>query len=145
VYIYRQGEMANAMYSPALTIDGEFKLYIKNASNTQLSLSPGEHVFAFQNDNNFSELNSLALILKPETRYFIRVDTSLKINQANTYQPYERKFRLTSVAETQAIKEISDCCMTSNKKQSGKEKAKSTSSKHSDEFSIDKTQNPFSH
>ena len=106
VYIYRPDAMANAMYSPGLTVDGAFKLYIKNGVNSRLALSPGEHVFEFQDDRNYSELKSLSLIVKADSLYFIRVDTTLKINNDTSYQPYARNFQLIPIDASQAVEEI---------------------------------------
>ena len=145
VYIYRPNEMTNTLYSPGLTIDGEFKLHIKNGVNSRLTLAPGKHVFNFQNDNRYSEPNPLSLILDTGSIYFIRVNTSLKINESASYQPYARNFILTSVDERQAVKEIAVCCMANNERSANKEKPASTGDKTVDGFSVDKTQNPFSH
>ncbi len=145
VYIYRPNEMSNAMYSPGLTIDGEFKLYVKNGVSSRLTLSPGEHIFEFQNDNNYSELRTLTLTYKAGAIYFIRVDTSLKINSSTSYQPYARIFRLIAIDEPQATREIAACCIDNNKRLTNKDKATSTRKKIADGFSVDKTQNPFSH
>ena len=145
VYIYRPNTMANAMYSPGLTIDGEFRLYVKNATSTRLPLAPGKHVFEFQNDKNYSELKPLSLIYKAGSVYFIRVATSLKINNATSYEPYQRSFRLEVIDESLAVKEISKCCMHSNKKPDHDKKHKATGKENSEGFSVDKTQNPFSH
>ncbi len=145
VYIYRPNEMSNAMYSPGLTIDGEFKLYVKNGVSSRLTLSPGEHLFEFQNDNNYSELRPLSLIYKAGFIYFIRVDTSLKINDSTSYKPYARNFRFVPIDEPQAIREIVACCMDDNKRFTSKDKATTTEKRNADGFSVDKTQNPFSH
>lgn len=145
VYIYRPDVMANAMYSPGLTVDGEFKLYIKNGVSSRLTLSPGEHVFRFQNDNNYSELKPLSLIFKTNSLNFIRVSTSLKINTDASYQPYIRNFKLVPTDEAQAVKQIAACCTNSSKELTNSKKAAPTENKTTNGFSVDKTQNPFSH
>lgn len=145
VYIYRPDKMANAMYSPGLTIDDEFKLNVKNGTHSRLTLTPGEHVFAFQNDDHYSELKPLSLIYKAGSLYFIRVDTSLKINHTSSYQPYIRSFHLTAIDEAQAKKEVAECCMKKKTKTVNKETLTSTEKETGDGFSVDKTQNPFSH
>jgi hypothetical protein len=145
VYIYRPNEMSNAMYSPGLTIDGEFKLYVKNGVSSRLTLSPGEHLFEFQNDNNYAELTPLSLIYKAGSIYFIRVDTSLKINDSTSYQPYARNFGLVAIDEAQAVREIAVCCMDDDKRLTSEDRAATTEKNNVDGFSVDKTQNPFSH
>jgi len=136
--------MTNSFYSPGLLINGEFKLYTKNAMNSRLSLVPGEYQFEFQNENKYSELTPLSLILKNGANYFIRVNTSLKINNGTSYEPYTRSFTLTRVDEQQAVKEITECCIH-NSKPPNKEKTKPNEKTPNKGFTVDKTQNPFSH
>ncbi|GMR01219.1 MAG: hypothetical protein BMS9Abin19_0585 [Gammaproteobacteria bacterium] len=145
VYIYRPTEMSNSLYSPGLNIDGEFKLYIKNGVNSRLSLTPGEHLFEFQADKKYSELSPLLLTLDTGTIYFIRVNTSLKIKNTTAYEPYMRSFKLTQIGKQQAVKEIASCCIDNNKVSANKTEIKSTEKKSGNGFSVDKTQNPFSH
>ena len=145
VYIYRPTEMANALYSPGLNINGEFKLYTKNGVNSRLPLTPGEHIFEFQAEKKYSELTPLSLNLKAGATYFIRVSTSLKVKNTTGYEPYARSFKLTRVDEQQAVKEITECCNDNNKTATNKAEMSSTEKESGDGFSVDKTQNPFSH
>jgi hypothetical protein len=145
VYIYRPTEMANALYSPGLNINGEFKLYTKNGVNSRLSLTPGETTFEFQAEKKYSSLEPLSLTLESNTSYFIRVSTSLKVKNSTAYEPYARSFKLTKVDEQQAVKEISECCIDNNKNLSETTEIKSNDKSNSEGFSVDKTQNPFSH
>ena len=144
VYIYRPTEMANALYSPGLNINDEFKLYAKNGISSRLSLLPGETIFEFQAEKKYSELTPLSLNLKAGETYFIRVNTSLKVKSSTAYEAYARSFKLTRVDQKQAIKEIAECC-TDNKKSTDEDEEKHTEKKTPDGFSVDKTQNPFSH
>ena len=137
--------MANAQHSPGLTINNEFKFYLKNAINSQLALKPGQHHFGFQADNIYSELTSLSLKLKAGSIYYIRVNTSLKLKTTEGYQPYQRRFNLTLVDETLAIKEIADCCLKHDTKSKENIVKKADDKPASKGFSVDKTQNPFSH
>lgn len=144
VYIYRPTEMANAFYSPGLNINGEFKFYAKNSVSSRLSLDPGEYLFEFQAEKKYSELTPLSLNLKKGTNYFIRISSSLKVKNSTAYEPYARSFKLTRVDEQQAVKEIAECCIDTNKS-TDKAEIKSTEKTSTDGFSVDKTQNPFSH
>jgi len=109
--------------------------------SSRLSLPPGEYLFEFQDEKKYAELSPLSLKLKADTSYFIRVATSLKIKNTTPYEPYARSFKLIQVDEQQAVKEIARCCI--NNKRSTDE---TTMGKKSNEgFSVDKTQNPFSH
>lgn len=145
VYIYRPTEMANALYSPGLIVDDEFKLYIKNSVNNRLSLTPGEHLFAFQAEKKYSSLTPLALTLNAGTISYIRVSTSLKVNNTGSYEPYTRSFKFTPVEEPLALIEISQCCVDDSMGASDKNESDPAATKSSEEFSVDKTQNPFSH
>jgi hypothetical protein len=145
VYIYRPNQMANALYSPGLLVNDEFKFYLKNALNSRLSLEPGRYVFAFQNEKKYSELTPLTLNLKAGSTVFIRVASSLKINNNAQYEPYARNFMLSQIDASQAIKEITECCIISDKKLKPEQKEKAAKNNTGDGFSVDKTQNPFSH
>lgn len=145
VYIYRPTEMANALYSPGLNINGEFKLYAKNGINSRLSLAPGKAIFEFQNEKKYSELTPLSLNLERGATYFVRVSTSLEVKNTTTYEPYARSFKLTRVDEQQAVKEIAACCAGNDKKSTVTTEIKSTDKAPNEGFSVDKTQNPFSH
>lgn len=145
VYIYRPTEMANALYSPGLNVDDEFILYIKNSVNNRLSLTPGEHVFTFQPEKKYTSLMPLSLTLNAGSISYIRVTTSLKVKNTGSYEPYERSFKLTQVEEPLALREIVECCADDSTDTSDKREAGAASEKPDEEFSVDKTQNPFSH
>ena len=145
VYIYRPSVMPNAMYSPDLYINNEFKLSIKNGNSVRLSLKPGEHKFEIEPDKNYSGLTTLSLNLNAGTSYFMRVDTSLKIISSTNYEPYKRSFDLIKVEEQMAVKEIAECCVTNNKRAADKSEVEPIQKESNNGFSVDKTQNPFSH
>lgn len=145
VYIYRPSVMSNALYSPGINIDGEFKLYAKNGINSRLVLTPGEHKFEFQADKDFTELLPVTLSLDAGSIAYIRVSTSLEIDNSVGYKPYARSFSLNTVDEVTAVKEIAECCTA---KAVGSRENNQTGNKEKqtgDGFSVDKTQNPFSH
>lgn len=137
--------MSNAIYSPDLYINDEFKLSIKSGKNTRLLLTPGENKFELEPDKNYSGVTHLSLNLKTGTTYFIRVNTSLKIKSTTNYGLYERGFNLTEISEQLAVKEIAECCIAKNKKATNQTEVKSTKKEPGARFSVDKTQNPFSH
>ena len=137
--------MSNAIYSPDLYLNDKFKLSIKSGENTPLSLEPGEYKFELEPNKNYSGLTRFLLNLNAGSTYFIRLDTSLKIKSALTYQPYERSFNLTKVDQQRAKKEIAECCMAINIKSKTDKEAKTVKKRTEEGFSVDKTQNPFSH
>ena len=145
VYIYRPSEMSNALYSPGINVDGEFKLYTKNGINSQLSLSPGEHIFEFQAEKRYTKLLPVTLSLEAGSITFLRVSTSLKIENSTSYEPYARTFALTRVDEKTAVKEIAECCLAKSEPSEDSNQTKPVDEGAGDGFSVDKTQNPFSH
>lgn len=145
VYIYRPSEMSNALYSPGINVDGEFKLYTKNGINSQLSLSPGEHKFEFQADKRYTKLLPVTLSLEAGSITFLRVSTSLMIENATSYEPYARTFALTRVDEKTAVQEIAECCLAKAEPSEDSKETKPVGEGAGEGFSVDKTQNPFSH
>lgn len=146
IYIYRPTTMANAIYSPELYVDEELKLFIKNGKNTRLTLLPGEHVFEIAPDENYSGLSKLRLDLNAGNTYYLRVDTSLQINNNSaTYQPYHRSFDLVSVDAALATEQITRCCSNKEKTSDPAAEIKPVKKDAEDGFSVEKTQNPFSH
>ena len=143
--MYRPSAISNAIYSPDLYINNELKRPIKNGKNTLFTLPPGDYKFELEADISYFGTSSLSLNLSAGSTYFIRVDTSLKIKSAPAYEPYQRNFNLTKVDQQLAVKEISECCMTANI-QSNTDQQTNTVKKQTEQgFSVDKTQNPFSH
>jgi len=145
VYIYRPSAISNAIYSPDLYIDDELKLSIKNGKNAHFTLPPGDYKFELEPDKNYSGITSLSLNLNAGSTTFIRVDTSLKIKSAPAYEPYQRSFNLTKVDQQLAIKEIAECCITKKTKSKTDQETKTVKKQTDEGFSVDKTQNPFSH
>ena len=145
VYFYRPFATSNAIYSPDLYINDEFKLPIKNGKNTHFTLPPGQYNFELEPDKNYSGITRLSLNLNAGNIYFIRVDTSLKIKSAPAYEPYQRSFNLTKVDQQLAVKEITECCMTTNIKSNTDQQTNTVKKQNEQGFSVDKTQNPFSH
>ena len=145
VYIYRPSAISNAIYSPDLYIDDELKLSIKNGKNAHFTLPPGDYKFELEPDKNYSGITSLSLNLNAGSTTFIRVDTSLKIKSAPAYEPYQRSFNLTKVDQPLAVKEIAECCMAANIKSNTDQQTNTVKKQTEQGFSVDKTQNPFSH
>ena len=109
------------------------------------TLPPGDYKFELEPDKNYSGRPRLSLNLSANNTYFVRVDTSLKIKSALTYEPYQRSFNLTRVDEQLAVKEIAECCMVTDIESSTDQETKTMKTQTEEVFSIDKTQNPFSH
>lgn len=145
VYLYRPTVISNAIYTPDLYINGEYKFTTQSGKNTRLLLNPGEYTFELETNKQFSGLTRLSLNLVSGTTYFIRMDTTLKIDSATNYKPYQRSFSLVEIDAISAISDISKCCMKEDDNTSNITEKSSSGETRRDEFSVDKTQNPFSH
>lgn len=142
IYIYRPKTMANAMYAPDFYVDEELKFPIKNGVYSRLKLPAGDYHLKLQAGEHAGQQTDVSL--QAEMTYYIRVTTSLKIDNAAGYQPYRRGFFMEMVQEEDALKEIASCCATTLEVQA--DEAVSSQPDSSDTgFSVDKTQNPFSH
>ena len=75
----------------------------------------------------------------------MRIDTALKIDNSSDFKPYLRSFNLVSVPEKIAISEITECCTRKSSKPHSPAGKAETNIGSDDQFSVDKTQNPFSH
>ena len=151
VYVYRPLSTTNAVYSPDLYVNDEFKYSIKSGKKARLLLDAGNTIFEIEPDKNYTGVTRITTTLNPDDTYFLRIDTSLKIKNTTSYEPYERSFSLIEVADQQAIEEISQCCHSGSSSNTGDDN-KTDSNPSADEtdksdngFSVDKTQNPFSH
>lgn len=146
VYIYRPLSMSNAFYSPDLYLNGEFKLSIKTDHNTLLTLPPGNTILELAPDEHYTGQTRIELELEAGNTYFIRVSSGLKINgaPAGDYQPYDRSFNLLRTDDKLARSQIATCCASSTETTIDKQK-QINDQQDSDSFSVDKTQNPFSH
>jgi len=129
VYIYRPGKMANAMYSPDLYINNEYRAPIKNSSYYHFTLTPGQYSFRLEGKDKISGNRLEKKILLADTVY-----------ASSSYQPYQRGFTLLPVETISAEHQIAECCL--NKELSTMVKENSSGSNSA--FSVDKTQNPFS-
>lgn len=137
--------MANAIYSPELYVDDAFALFIKNGKSTRLTLSPGEHVFEIAPDENYAGLTKLRLNFSAGNTYYLRVDTSLQIKNTAIYQPYQRSFDLVNVDTALATEQITKCCSNKEKTPDHAAEIESVKKEPAEGFSVEKTQNPFSH
>ncbi|MDT8283128.1 MAG: DUF2846 domain-containing protein [Gammaproteobacteria bacterium] len=146
VYIYRPLSMSNAFYSPDLYINGEFRLSVKTDHSTQLTLPPGKTIFELAPDERYTGKSRLELELEAGNTYFIRVGSGLKINHApaGDYAPYDRSFNLTITDEKPARNQIAECCASDTTGIIDKLE-EIIDPPDTGTFSVDKTQNPFSH
>lgn len=145
IYIYRPKTMANAAYSPEFYVDDAFASFIKNGKSTRLTLSPGEHVFEIASGENYAGITRLRLHLRAGNTYYLRVDTSLKIKNTAIYQPYQRSFDLIHVDAALATAQMTKCCSNKETTSDHATEIESVQKEPAQGFSVEKTQNPFSH
>ncbi len=143
IYIYRPSVSANILYIPDLYINDEYRLPINNSNNYYLALTPGNYSFRLKH-KKFSETDSVETMLLAGSVYFLRVDSHLELKQSAKYQPYHRKFTLSIIDGLLARQQISECCIKSQHTLDDTNIIKENS-RASPGFSIEKTQNPFSH
>jgi hypothetical protein len=146
--------MSNAMYSPDLLIDGETRTAVKAGNKYMFRIEPGKHVISLALNDGFSGDASYDLTALAGSAYYLRVDTSLELQQgAAGYRPYARSFDLVSVEHNVAIEQITECCSVeakdTDKEKSevvtGDEGASAAEANTPQGFSTDKTANPFDH
>ena len=107
-------------------------------------LTPGKTIFNLAADAHYTDSSQIELELVAGKTYYLRVSTQLKIANSSDYQPYQRIFRIKTVTDEIAQNEISDCCTSKNDSITMPE-ITTTEPSNSESFSVDKTQNPFSH
>lgn len=144
LYIYRPSSVSNAIYSPDIFINGEVWLSIKNAKSRHLTLNPGQYRIEIEPDKKYAGTTSISHNLDAGKIVYLHVDTKLEIKNSVKYEPYQRSFSLIEIEAPLAITQIAECCADgSTKKTSGEQETGPEDKK--DKFSVDKTQNPFSH
>ena len=144
LYIYRPSSVSNAVYSPDIFINGEVWLSIKNAKSRHLTLNPGQYRIEIEPDKKYAGTTSISLDLDAGKIVYLRVDTKLEIKYSVKYEPYQRSFSLIEIDAPLAITQIAECCTDGSTKETSGEQETGAENKK-DEFSVDKTQNPFSH
>jgi len=142
------------MYSPDLLIDGETRTAVKAGNKYMFRIAPGKHDIALALNDGFSGEAVFELTALAGSAYYLRVDTSLELQQGTAgYSPYARSFDLVSIEHNVAIEQITECCSL-EAKDTGKEKsevvkgdkgASAAEPNTPQGFSTDKTANPFGH
>lgn len=148
VYLYRPDSMSNIMISPDVLINGDKKLEIKNKSYSYIPMSPGKHLIELKLAERYSGIQKLSLNLEQGEIVYLRVGTSLKFEMN---KPYSRSFSLEMVESESALTEIEKTKFIEINKSDESENSNllndvsnsSGSDVSKDEFSIDKTRNPF--
>jgi len=144
VYIYRPQSFSNAIVSPDLIIDGKKATTLSNNSYTYRDLAAGNHTFKLNLSNRYSGNTDYKLETLPSKTYFLKVNTSLKFEKN---KPYTRRFDIIQLPPDIALEEISEIPFAEDKINSQKEKDTNNITPEGvsdDQFSINKTRNPFS-
>lgn len=160
LYIYRPPTMSNALYTSEIAIDADDPnapepdtkisqtISLKNGQLKHLLLPAGAHTLALLEAENFRHNQPVTLHMKTGETYYLRVATSLKIDQSAGYQPYQRRFDLQQVSADRAVAQIDDCCFSARSLKKAERSVQPATHKPAASkpgFSVDKTQNPFSH
>lgn len=158
LHVYRPQKMTNAMYTPDLLLDGETRTEVRAGNKYMFRLEPGTHRVVLDTGSGFTGATALELTALAGSAYYLRVDTSLALQQgAAGYTPYARSFDLVAVEADQAIEQITECCTdrvgntegdTDREKREddpGDKASVQDADSTPQGFSTDKTANPFSH
>lgn len=140
VYVYRPNSFSNVVVSPMLIIDGQEKSPIRNNSYMFINLLPGEHLIELGLENFYQGNYQRKLTIKPDGKYFVRVDTATKFVEG---QPYTRRFDLNVVTEEVGLKELAACRYTGPGTPRDNVKVKQQEGV-APRFTTDKTSDPFS-
>jgi hypothetical protein len=148
VYVYRPARMANVMLSPDISIAGVDKITMVNGSYKRVYLSPGVYAVRLQAIEGVTEQVEHDLEIIKGQIHYLRVDASMKVDAGQqSYQPYKRKFELKNVPAKKAKLEMDSCTnldVANKRKQTNSSKGGNANEDDAG-FSVDKTQNPFSH
>ncbi|MCW8933856.1 MAG: DUF2846 domain-containing protein [Gammaproteobacteria bacterium] len=148
LYIYRPYSMSNMMITPEINIDGIIITDIKNSSYHYFFLSQGKHTVKLEVDERYSGVQKVDIDLQQAKTVYLRVNTSLKFEKN---KPYSRSFSLQVVDKETALTEIQTTQYAGKEKAAKKEEleneikssADSQDEIAKDQFTIQKTRNPF--
>ncbi|RDH84983.1 MAG: hypothetical protein DIZ80_05835 [endosymbiont of Galathealinum brachiosum] len=144
LYIYRPYSMSNIVITPDVLIDGKKQAEIENNKYIYLNLPQGEHNIELDLTERYAGQQSLILNIEEGKVIYLRVNTSMKF-QMN--KPYDRSFSIEEINKETARLEIQDTVYAGKKSKKKKENKVGDSEKQEevkeDQFSIDKTRNPF--
>ena len=140
VYIYRPNLLSNLIISPELTHNGVKKTSISNNTYTFMRLKPGKHTFKLNLTERYSGTHSLTINIKPEKIYFLKVSTSLKFEKNKAYG---RVFSISQIHPDLALNEIQQLAFIDNKQHKSTKKQNAIKAPEDNQFSINKTRNPF--
>ena len=146
VYVYRPSKIANVMLTPDLSIPGVKKIAMANGVYKRVYLSSGVYAVRLHEIKGNTEAVEYELVMKKGKVSYLRVDASMKFEAGQSYQPYQRKFKLTNVTAKQAKLELAKCkdIDTLDNKKLVTTSEDGSASENSEGFSVKKTQNPFS-
>ena len=142
IYIYRPASFSNVVISPMLKINGDDNVEISNNSYSYVQLTAGKHIFKLDLSKRYIGNTEIALDIKPQKTYFLKISTSLEFEKN---KPYTRRFDIKQRHKDIALAEIKNIPYTEKNKTDIGIKTTSTTDKTEDsQFSTDKTRNPFS-
>lgn len=140
VYIYRPSASSNFMMSPMVVIDGNEEFKIGGGDYRYIYLQPGKHAIGLAPTDKYSTREAVSLVVEPGANNYLRVKTSLKLDQDKTM--YTRTFWLEHVEEKTALDEIRHTDYSDPVDHQVAEKTVEDTAIH-EGFSVDKTRDPF--
>lgn len=149
IYIYRPASMSNVLVEPEVLVNNEKIAEIKNDSYLTKSLPAGEYTVKLKLAERYAGKQTIDFKVEAAESVFLRINTTLKFEMN---KPYSRSFSIERVDKESALAEIKLTQNAANKKNSKQNKQyedKNSTNKNEeegarkDQFSIEKTRNPF--
>lgn len=109
VYVYRPEVFQNCGISPALMVDHDEKLLIKNKGYTYFYLEPGEHDFALQLSDRYNSVLPTQVTMQSGKVYYMKVFTSNEFTNQYAGFTVRRLFSIDLVENNIGEAEVSKC------------------------------------
>jgi len=150
LYVYRPTSVTNGLYSTEISVDDEHIFMVKLGQLKRLKISAGQHQIKLETNSNIIGHQQIDITMEAGKNYYFSITTTLKMESGANYKPYKRQFDLQQVQQTAAIEQITDCCYSKKAANKTSEQTpaanEATPPENNDAtFSVDKTNNPFSH
>jgi len=113
LYLYRPYRFGSALAAPAIFINNEKIVLLKNQRHIWLSLDPGKYVIEtrFNSDWSSGKQDSYVLVAESGQNYFLRVRAETSFNPILFLigsPPLETDFPVIAVKDSEALAELGD-------------------------------------
>lgn len=106
IFIYRPDASANILLTPTVVVDGQSDVIISNNQFYTLQVGAGPHHIKLLLAERYAGNHELVVDMQAGQAYFLRITSAVKFQQN---KPYDRRFDILLVAETEALPEIARC------------------------------------